>query len=168
MKNKKLHNINSSGFKVPNDYFESFDEKILSQLNTNSQLDSIKGTGFKVPDNYFESLNNTILNNNIATKETKVIPLFNKRNLVYISSIAAVILLLFNLSLFENKPTFDNLDIDIVEGFIEYEDINTYEIAALFTNEQIVENITIDYTVNDEHIEEYLLNNADLEDLMLE
>lgn len=168
MKKKKLHNINVTGFKTPNDYFESLEEKIFSKLNTENQLDSIKKTGFKVPDNYFESLNEKILDVNLDKKEPKVISLFNKRNLVYISSIAAAILLLFNLSIFDNKPTFDNLDIETVENFIEDENISSYDIAALFSDEQIAEGMIIEYTVNHDNIEEYLLNNADIEYLMLE
>ena len=117
-----------------------------------------------VPDNYFESFNEKLIN----TNEPKVIALFNKRNLVYISSIAAAILLLFNLSLFENKPTFNNLDIETVENYIEDENISSLEIASLLTDEHIEEHIVVDYSVNDVNIEEYLLNNADLEDLMLE
>lgn len=168
MKNKNLHNINASGFKTPHDYFESLDEKIFSKLNTENQLDSIKEPGFKVPDNYFESLNNSILDKNLEEKEPKVIQLFTKRNLVYVSSIAAAILLLFNLSIFDNKPTFDNLDIETVENFIEDENISSYDIAALLTDEQIEEDIIIEFTVNENNIEEYLLNNTDIEDLMLE
>lgn len=168
MKNKKLHNIKSTGFKTPDNYFESFDDKIFSKLNTENPLDSIKKTGFKVPDDYFESFNNTIFEKSLGNKESKVIPLFSKRNLVYVSSIAAAILLLFNLSIFDNKPTFDNLDIETVESFIEDENISSYDIAALLTDEQIAEDIIIEFTVNEDNIEEYLLNNTDLEDLMLE
>lgn len=165
MKNKKLHNIKSVGFKTPNDYFESFDEKIFSKLNTESQLNSIKETGFKVPDYYFESLNDKILNNNL---ENKVIQLLSRRNLVYISGIAAAILLLFNLSLFDNKPSFDNLENESVENYIFDEDISSYEIAALLGDEPIEENFIIEHNFNADNIEEYLLENADIEDLMIE
>lgn len=164
MKNKKLHHIKSTGFKTPDDYFESFDEKIFSKLNPESQLDSIKETGFKVPNNYFESLKNT----NLGENETKVIQLFSKRNIIYVSSIAAAILLLFNLSIFESKPTFDNLDTETVENYFIDENISSYEIAALFTDTQIEEAIIIEYNFSEGNIEEYLLDNADIETLMIE
>ena len=118
MKNKNLHNIESSGFKVPDDYFESLEEQVFSKLNTENKLDSIKETGFKVPDDYFETLSDTILDNNLEKKAPKVIQLFSKRNLVYISGIAAAILILFNLSVFDNKPSFDNLAIETVENYL--------------------------------------------------
>lgn len=163
MKNKKLHNIKSAGFKTPNDYFESFDEIIFSKLNTKSPLDSIKETGFKLPSDYFESFDEKVLE-----KEPKVIQLFSKRNLIYVSSIAAAILLLFNLSIFESKPSFDNLDTETVESYIIDENISTYEMAALFSDEQIEEDLIIEYAFSEDHIEEYLLNNADIEALMIE
>ena len=164
MKNEKLKHIKSTGFKTPNDYFESFEEKIFSKLNTESQLDSIKETGFKVPDGYFDSVNDEILNQ----KEPKVIQLFSKRNLIYVSSIAAAILLLFNLSLLDKDPTFDNLETETVENYIIDENITSYEIAALLTEKQIDEDITIEHNFNEDSIEAYLLDNADIESLMIE
>ncbi|WP_339894079.1 hypothetical protein [uncultured Algibacter sp.] len=168
MKYKKLHNINSAGFKTPHDYFESFDEKIISKLNAKSKLESIKETGFKVPDDYFESFNDSIFEKNLGEKESKVIQLFSIRNLIYVSSIAAAILLLFNLSIFEIKPTFDNLETETVENYIIDENISSYEIAALLSDEHIDEAFIIDYFVNDDNIEEYLFDNADIEALMIE
>ena len=140
MKYKKLHNINSAGFKTPHDYFESFDEKIISKLNAK----------------------------NLGEKESKVIQLFSIRNLIYVSSIAAAILLLFNLSIFEIKPTFDTLETETVENYIIDENISSYEIAALLSDEHIDEAFIIDYFVNDDNIEEYLFDNADIEALMIE
>jgi len=163
MKNKKLHNIKSAGFETPDDYFESFDEIIFSKLNTKSPLDSIKETGFKLPSDYFESFDEKVLE-----KELKVTQLFCKRNLIYISSIAAAILLLFNLSIFESKPSFDNLDTETVESYMIDEDISSYEIAALLSDENLEENLIIDYSISEDTIKDYLLNNADIEALTIE
>ncbi|MEP3836820.1 MAG: hypothetical protein ABJM36_04195 [Algibacter sp.] len=168
MKNKKIHNIKSTGFKTPDDYFDSVEEKIFSKLNAESVLDTIKEPGFKVPDNYFESFNDRLLNKTQNEEKTKVIPLFSRTNLIYVSSIAAAILLLFNLSVFDSKPTFDNLDIETVENYIEDESISTYEIAALFSDKQIEEDNIIDYNFDEDNIEEYLLINADIEALILD
>lgn len=164
MKNKNLHHIRTTGFKSPDDYFESFDEKLFSKLKKESPLDTIKEIGFKVPDNYFESLNNQVLDNS----EPKVISLFNKRNLIYVSGIAAAILLLFNLSISDNKPSFDNLETETVKNYIIEENITSYEIASLLTEEQIEEGITIEHNFNEDTIEAYLLDNADIESLMIE
>ena len=168
MKNKNLHHIESAGFKTPNNYFESFDDQIFKKLEIESQLDSVKETGFKVPEYYFESFNDKILDETILrTNEPKVIQLFSKRNLIYASSIAAAILLLFNLSIFDSKPTFGNLETETVENYIIDENISSYDIASLLSDEQIEEEFIIDFFEND-NIEEYLFNNADIEDLLIE
>lgn len=168
MKSKKSQHIKSTGFKAPDDYFESFDEKVFNKLNIEKPLDSVKETGFKVPDNYFKSLDNKVLEHTSNIEETKVIQLFSKRNLIYISSIAAAILLLFNLSIFESKPTFNNLDTETVENYIIDENITSYEIAALFTEAEIEDGIIIEHNFSEDNIEAYLLENADIETLIIE
>ncbi len=168
MKNKKLHNIKSTGFKTPNDYFKSFEDNFFTKLDTESNLNSAKKTGFKVPDNYFENINIDIPSQDSKKQLSKVIPLVNKRNLIYISSIAATILLLFNLSVFKNAPTFSDLDIETVTNYVENEDYNAYELAAILTDEYIKENIIINHAINQNIIEQYLLDNGDIEALLIE
>ena len=60
------------------------------------------------------------------------------------------------------------LETETVENYIIDENIGSYEIAALLSDEYIEENIIIDYSINEDNIEEYLLNNADIEALMIE
>lgn len=168
MKNKNLNNIKSTGFTTPNDYFESFDEVLLNKLKGEDALNTIKTTGFKTKDNYFDDLENRIINKLPERNETKVISLVSKKTIIYVSSIAAAILLLFNLSIFDSKPTFDNLETEIVENYIIDENISSYEIASLLTEEQIEESIIVDYNFDEANIEDYLLNNADIEALMIE
>lgn len=169
MKNKDLHNIKSTGFKAPDDYFSSFDEKVFSKLDSESTLNTIKKTGFKVPENYFESLQAETLLKHAERKETKVIPLFSKRNLIYISGVAAAILLLFNLSVFDKNPSFDNLETNVVENYLMEEYFSTNDdIAALFTEDEIEQHVSIDHDFSESNIEEYLLNNADIESLLLD
>jgi len=168
MKNEKSHHIKSTGYKTPDNYFESFDEKILSKLNIENSLDAIKDTGFKVPKDYFKSLDTAILDKSLNEKESKVVQLFSKKNLIYISSIAAAILLLFGLSILESKPTFDNLEIETVEDYFINEPISSYEMASLLTDEQLEKELIIDYSFNQDSLEDYLLKNAEIEDLIIE
>ncbi|NJN28883.1 MAG: hypothetical protein HC819_24405, partial [Cyclobacteriaceae bacterium] len=53
----KLHNIKETGFKVPDNYFESLEETILNDVKLKEK---IAHSGFKTPDNYFESVEETI------------------------------------------------------------------------------------------------------------
>ena len=166
MKHNKLQHIRSTGFKTPDGYFESFEDQLLSELNPESPLSLPQTHGFKIPDGYFDTINTSILDTQVENK-TKVIPLFSKKHVIYASSIAAAVLLLFNLSIFENKPSFDTLDTETVESYIDSH-LSSYEMAALLADEATEEDLEMDYPFEEDHIEEYLLNNADIQTLILE
>ena len=167
MSNNNINKIKSTGFKIPDGYLESFEESLLNKLNNESKLSAVKTSGFKKPDNYFITLEESIVQKLSQKKETKIIKLSSRRILFYLSGFAATILLLFNLSIFDNKPSFDDLETETVENYILDENINSYDIAALLSDEQI-EEIIIDHSLNEDNIEEYLIGNADIEALMIE
>ncbi|MDO6760076.1 hypothetical protein Q4566_07675 [Tamlana sp. 2_MG-2023] len=170
MKTNKLHNDKSTGFKVPEGYFDTLDDKIMSQVKNNLTLDTGAENGFKVPKDYFNTVDERIIKRiENGEKTAKVIPIFNKKTILFASSIAAAVLLLFNLSVFEsNKPSFNNLDVQTVENYIIYEDISTSELATLFTVEELDETVLSESVFDDENIEDYLLNHADIENLLTE
>ena len=168
MKNNSLNKIKSSGFKLPDSYFDSFEERIFSKVQNTSQLDLIKGSGFNKPDGYFDSLEENIKQKLSNEPEVKVIKLITKRNLLYLSGIAAAILILFNLTIFDNKLSYDNLEIETVENYLIDESISSYEIAALLSDEDIDKLNILDYNISEDHIEKYLLDNADIESLIIE
>jgi len=168
MKNKKIHNIKSHGFKVPKDYFDAFEEKLLNKIKNEDVAFHKTPTGFKVPTDYFDTVEDNILKKLSEENRTKVIPLFSKKTIIYASSIAAAVLLLFNLSVFEKTPSFDNLETETVENYILDQDISSYEIASLFTDTELDDNNFVDHNFDAENIEEYLLDNADIEALLIE
>src|SRR5690606_3425873 len=96
---RNLKNIKASGFKTPENYFEGVEDSVLNQIH----LKSIEGSGFKIPEGYLDTIDNTIIAKVYKNNDTKVINLFSMYNLLYLSSVAAAILLLFNLSIFESK-----------------------------------------------------------------
>lgn len=160
-----LHINNNSGFKLPKDYFNELEDKIL----TKAKLSSIKNSGFKTPDNYFASIENTVLSKLTTKKETpKIISIFTKRNLFYASSIAAAIILMLNVSIFDNKLDFDTLDSATVENYIINEDITPIEIASLLTSKELNDAAFIDFDLTQEHIENYILEHVEIEDMLLE
>ena len=163
---RNLKNIKASGFKTPENYFEGVEDSVLNQIH----LKSIEGSGFKIPEGYLDTLDDTIIAKVSKTNDTKVINLFSRKNLLYMSSVAAAILLLFNLSIFESKrvASFDTLDTATLENYILSEYIDSYEISSLMNNEEINEEAFIDYNFSDEHMEDYILNNIDIEGLFLE
>ncbi|WP_100612633.1 hypothetical protein [Confluentibacter lentus] len=160
-----LKNIKNTGFKIPDNYFEGIEDTVLSQM----KLKSIDGSGFKVPNGYFESLEDTVISKISKNENTKVINLFTRRNLLYVSSIAATILLLFNLSVFNKKSvSFETLETASVENYIMNEYIDSYDMASLLTNEDIVEENFIEHNFSEENMENYILNNIDIEDYFSE
>lgn len=168
MKNKSLHNINHSGFKTPEGYFEGFDDKLLEKLKSDVTLSADIASGFKTPESYFDELEDTIIKQLSNDKEPKVISIFSKRNIVYMSSVAAAVLLLISLSLFNTTSEFDDLETQTVENYIIDANISSYEIASLLSEEDINQNSLVEYDLKDENIEAYLLDSSDFESLMIE
>jgi uncharacterized membrane protein YvbJ len=163
-----LINIKESGFRSPENYFGTLEDKIMHAIQEEHTLGSVKETGFKLPKNYFDALDNEVLQKIENEHTPKVIKLFSKRNLIYVSSVAAAVLLLFNLSIFDKKVTFDTLETQTVENYIINEGIDTYELAALLLEEDLLEEDFTQQSITDETLEDYLLDNLDLEELIVE
>ncbi|UKM64715.2 hypothetical protein GSB9_01272 [Flavobacteriaceae bacterium GSB9] len=167
MKDKKMHSIKKTGFKVPNNYFDTLEDDLLPEIKLKTNLER---SGFTVPKTYFSDLDSDIINKIQKENEPKVISIVSKKNLIYISSVAAAVLLLFSLSVLNTKPetTFDSLDVQTVENYILEEDIGAYEINTTLTEDDFyAENFT-DVTIDDDSFETYILNDINIEDIMLE
>ncbi|GAA4239049.1 hypothetical protein GCM10022291_31860 [Postechiella marina] len=164
MKKNNINSIKDSGFKVPKDYFSNLEDRLMSEIKLNQ---TVKDSGFKAPDDYFNTLESNILSKVSKKEPTKVIPLFNKKNLLYITSIAAAVLLLFNLSIFEKETKWDTLDADTVENYILNGNVGTYEIASLLLEGDIEEENFTSIEFTDEAMEGYFIENANIEDLMI-
>lgn len=165
MKTNKLHTIKNTGFKVPNDYFDGIEDAILSDIKLKEMVPE---SGYKLPDTYLDALDDTIFNK-ISAKETpKVISIFNRKNIIYISSAAAAILLLFNLFTLKNKSAFDRLDTETVENYIMDENIGSYEIVSLLLEENLLNEGFTELKIDEQTVETYILNNLDMENLIIE
>jgi hypothetical protein len=165
MKTENTNKIKDTGFTIPKDYFKNFEDSILSEAKLNSIANT---SGFRTPDAYFENLEAGILSQVSEKDNHKVMPLFNKRNLFYVASIAATILLLFNLTIFERKSTWDSLDAETVENYLINENIGAYEIASTLENIDFSEENFTTQQVHEGILETYLLENIDIEDLIIE
>lgn len=163
--NKDLKHIKDQGFKVPKDYFETLENQIMSNIALDTQIPKAETPGFDTPKGYFNTLEDNIFNKLETPQETKVIPLFKKRNLLYFSSIAAVLLVM--LAIFVNTDS-EALDYDLVENYIINEDVDVYELATLLTDEEL-NNIQMEIRNSmyiEDDMESYLLDNINLEDLI--
>ena len=166
MKQKKIDTINTSGFKVPDDYFSQVEEQILNEAGLKSKVDA---SGFNVPDSYFENLDNKIIDKLKEDREVKVVSLFNRKNIIYASTIAATLILMFNVFFNASETiTFDSLEIATIENYLEEEDYTSYELAMLLTEEELSKDSFIDNKISKRNIEDYLLENVEIEDLIIE
>ena len=164
MKNKKLEHIKSAGFKTPDNYFESFDTKLKERLSDKELTNNIETSGFKVPDNYFETFDDKLLN---KLKEDKpVITLKSRQTFYYIAGIAASLILLF--AIFINDESTEEISAEMVEAYFEDSDLNSYELAELFSEVDILEEdfIISETNYNEDNLEDYLLEYTDIEELL--
>ena len=161
---------NIHGFKAPEGYFDNFEERLFSKIDEDALPNE---AGFKVPDAYFLGLEDSIIKKVTASeKQTRVIPLFQKRTLLYVASIAACAAILFSIVKTKNnlKPDFNDIQLATLDAYIEGGnlEIDSYEVMAMLRDEDISAiNIENDF-FSEENLEEYLLENIDDNTLLIE
>ena len=166
MKKDKLHNIKSTGFKTPDNYFESFEDKLYERLTKKESIKGIENSGFKVPKDYFNTVDNRILSN-LKSEDKPVIKLKTRANFYYVVGIAASLILLVAI-FFNNGQTEEILTAEMVEAYFEESDLSGYDLAELITETDLVEEdfTIIETTYEEENLESYLLNNTDIETIL--
>ena len=168
MKNKNLNSIKSTGFKVPKDYLESFDEMLLNKLKEANPLEHVQNAGFKVPEGYFDSFEDKLSQRLSSEKEVKVLPLFSWKKAAYISGVAASIILMLGLfKTYNNEPTFGSIETASIENYIFEEDFANEDFASL-VSEDLTLNKFMDSNLIDSKLEDYILDNASVEDYLKE
>ncbi|TPN85094.1 hypothetical protein [Aquimarina algicola] len=167
------NNNHKSGFKVPKDYFESFEHRlsentdfVISTKQSSSEKQS--ESGFVIPDNYLNSLTEEILNtSNTEKPKNKVIPLYNNRKLLMAISVAATIAIIFTTT-FLKKDTLTIDDIEIADIYTYFDegniDMSNSEMIALLAEDMDnTELFDEDIIINDESLLEYI-SEEDLQD----
>lgn len=153
MKNFDLHNDTKipSGFKTPEDYFDTLEERVMQRI---SFEDSKIATGFAIPDNYFDALEEKVMQKlPIKAKEIKVIALWHRKS-VWISSVAALLLISLGSLYFYNQQTLENLTIS--SDYLAYQnEITTEDIALQLTDEDITA-LETELTSFDSETEKYI------------
>jgi len=165
---KNLNNIKKTGFKTPEDYFNNLENRILDNIKMDKTLKGIDNTGFNMPDGYLNTVEDAVFSKLPSTNDIKIVSLFSKRSLIYLSGVAAAALLFFNLFYNSTTTTLDNIDIELVENYIINEGFDTYEIAALLTEYQLTEELFVNDYIIDDDLENYILDNSSIEDLLIE
>lgn len=151
------------GFKVPENYFENFQEQLGKRL---SAKDS---DGFSVPEGYFESFGEK-LEQRLTESPGKVRKL-RPRLLAWGSAVAAAIILFVVLQPGSQytSPTFSDLADAEIESYLEvgYEDLSAYEWAENFPPESLSAEDLIEVEPAEEQLLDYLDQDPDaLEELI--
>ncbi len=154
-----------TGFKTPKSYFDDFENKLLNNITASQKeksiLDSQLSSGFKTPNRYFTSLEDDLLNkiNPSQQSKGKVISIFTKRNLLFASGIAAMITIIFSLSINTRKELdFEDINITDVQTYFEEGnfELNSTEIASLFDDDTYYLETFDEELIDNETIYDYL------------
>ncbi len=166
MKKDKLHNIKSTGFKTPDHYFDSFEDKLFDRLTEKESIDRIETTGFEVPKDYFDTVEAKVFDR-LNIKEQPVISLKPRANFYYIAGIAASLLLLLAIFI-NNEQTEETFTAEMVEAYFEESDLSSYDLAQLLSDTDLLEDdfTIIETTYEEDNLESYLLDNADVETII--
>ena len=164
MKNNKLHKVKSTGFKTPDHYFESFEDRLFARLNDEEPSIGINETGFEVPKDYFDALDAKIMGK-LNTDDKPIVKLNTRRTFYYVAGIAASLLLMF--AIFMNRNG-EEISAEMVTTYFENSDLDSYELAELLVDAELLEE---DFTIieteyNEDNLESYLLENLDIESIL--
>lgn len=158
---KKENNI--PNFKVPEGYFESFEEQLFSKI---SEEKFPKSTGFTIPQDYFENLEERVLNT--VEKPRKVIPLFPRKYFGYAAAIAACLVIGF--SFFTNaidRQDIATLQWAAIDSYIEEGNLNLglYDLTTMIDDSDISGIEVQEWELSQSALEDYLFENIDTENL---
>lgn len=168
MKKDKSHK-NNDGFKVPEGYFESFESKLFEKIasDKDNQLSSKMDSGFKIPEDYFTTLEDNILQKIDDDKpKGKLISLRTRKNILYLSGIAAMIAIIISISIpKESGLNFNSIEVADIHAYFTEEDIelSTTEIASLLDDDITYSETFEKELIDDETLLEYL-SEEDLDD----
>ena len=131
-------------FRVPKDYFDSLEKKLLEKNQIN-----FDANGYKAPKDYFDILEKELLRKNARITNSNKSKIF-KRVLLTISGIAASLLVFYNISYASSSGliVYDEKE-EASEDFIEIyylEDFDSYKVLSML-DENEIEN-TLSYTSN--------------------
>lgn len=122
-------------------------------------------SGFKVLENYFEQFEAKMMAQIQPESETKVVSIFYRKQ-VWMSAIAAVVLLAIAIPVYFNMANSNNLDATTIEMYLsQQQGIGITELSKHLTDEDIValeQNLSISETNSDE-VEAYLSETENLD-----
>lgn len=172
MKDKKLSDIKSAGFRTSSNYFEGFEDNLIERVvteNLKTKHKLSKETGFEIPKDYLLDFEKQIERKLKSSSDSKVMPLWLKKSYPYSIGIAAALLLMLNSFWTKDQTlSFETLDVVTIENYLNEEDLNAIDIS-LFVNDKdlILENF-VESSFSTKDLENYLFNNLDIDTINLD
>lgn len=169
MKDKNTYR-NDLGFKVPDGYFENLEDQLMDQASLKSQLPN--DTGFEVPDGYFDGLTHELLPvNEVVIKEPEV----KNLNWWYPAlAVAAGLAVLFSLNIFNTTTeTVDFAQLETAELEVFFSNQSDFEqdesLELLYAYEpELLEEVSIHEELPEEELYNYLLEDIDINEIIIE
>jgi flagellar basal body-associated protein FliL len=123
-------------------------------------------TGFTTPENYFEDFSAKMMQQ-LPRKEPKIISLFARRK-TWLYTAAAIMVLALTVPVYNyfysNSPEIDDVTL---ENYIAYHSTVFDEDLVNLLDEKDIQQISIDFNIEDKTIENELSNNNNLEQYLL-
>lgn len=171
------NNVNTynkeSGFKMPKNYMQDFETKLLDSLEINPRVQKGHSAGYLVPEDYFANFDERILAKIDSHKQkAKLISLFSRKKLYYAAAVAAVFIALISTVLLKspNTNSLDNMEYVALEEYLyeESADLNYNEISNLLYEDGVIIESLNASSFSDEAIIEYLNENVEDSGLIIE
>ena len=147
----------NSAFKIPKDYFETFDVAFFNELELKNQ---VKQTGYKTPEDYFIEFDAPIPKTLKANNSREL----NKKYSFYISGIAATLVLLFMFSW--PREEVQEISLETIENYLINEEDQSEALSNILTLEDLNDVSTLEVSYSE--IENYILQNASVETLLID
>lgn len=166
MKSNELPNKADRSFKVPENYFQELDAEIFAKIDFEKSIKSSNKSGFIAPSDYFENIDQQILERTRPKNPGKVVSFFSLKNVAVISGIAASLLIFITLVFTKVNPLdFTDIETASIESYLFEKDINTYEMAQILELNNIDLYDVTGSDLTESTLEDYLFENATLDDL---
>lgn len=164
---------NKPGFKVPDNYFEDFETRMLNKVSSLDGKEEVleNSNPFKVPEFYFEKFEERLFEKvEKNRKRPKVISLINNKHFSYVAGIAAVLAMIFTTHFYNRSQAFgfEDLEIIAVENYLlETLDLTNPEETPLIKEGDFSFATPNDTELNREAVLEYLNENTEDPSLLL-
>jgi hypothetical protein len=165
----------TSGFKIPENYFEGFEIAMFEKLQ---EEDLPKSSGFNVPEGYFYAVDEKILETaphkwQLFKTAQNHEALQHRIKIVYsIAGIAAAIAVILTIISLKgnNAVSFDDLKTENIASYIEdsASDITAYDLSSYLQGEDLTTFDVPSQNLNEDNLSDYLFNNLDDSTLLLE